>query len=299
MPACAAIQFSPAGDKQSNLDIAEHWVEKAKLRGAQIVLLPELFAGAYFPQKQDPEFFARAETATNSQLLSHCQLLARQFSVVMPVSFFERDNTEYYNSVAMIDATGEVLGVYRKAHIPDGPGYQEKYYFRPGNTGFRVWKTKYATIGVGICWDQWFPECARAMVLQGADILFYPTAIGSEPEEPHNDTKDPWQRAMVGHAVSNVVGVVCANRVGKEKDIEFYGSSFIANCRGDLIDSLDRTSEGIVVGSFDLEQMALDRASWGFFRDRRPDLYGSITQANVTVNNVNSANSANSKTTNK
>jgi N-carbamoylputrescine amidase len=198
---------------------------------------------------------------------------------VVPVSFFERAGQAYYNSVAVIDADGALLGVYRKSHIPDGPGYEEKFYFRPGDTGFRVWKTRYATIGVGICWDQWFPESARAMMLLGAEVLFYPTAIGSEPHDPDLDTRDPWQRAMVGHAVSNVVPVVAANRIGDESGQIFYGSSFIADPRGDKRVELGRTDEGAIVATFDLDAIERARASWGFFRDRRPELYDVLTTA--------------------
>jgi N-carbamoylputrescine amidase len=199
--------------------------------------------------------------------------------VVLPVSFFERAGQAYYNSLAMVDADGRVMGLYRKSHIPDGPGYEEKFYFRPGNTGFRVWQTKVGAIGVGICWDQWYPEAARAMALMGADMLLYPTAIGSEPEAPTLDTKDPWQRVMVGHAVANVIPVVAANRVGDEGGQVFYGSSFIANHRGDKVAELNRTEEGAVTYAFDLDEVRKNRASFGFFRDRRPELYQVLSTA--------------------
>ncbi|HTQ48633.1 MAG TPA: nitrilase-related carbon-nitrogen hydrolase, partial [Polyangiaceae bacterium] len=205
--------------------------------------------------------------------------VARELGVVIPVSFFERAGQAYFNSVAVLDADGSVLGTYRKSHIPDGPGYEEKFYFRPGDTGFRAWKTRHGTVGVGICWDQWFPESARAMMLLGAEVLLYPTAIGSEPHEPDLDTRDPWQRAMIGHAVSNVVPVVAANRIGTESGQRFYGSSFIADNRGDKVAELGRDDEGVVVASFDLDAMARTRASWGFFRDRRPDLYDVLSTA--------------------
>jgi N-carbamoylputrescine amidase len=204
--------------------------------------------------------------------------LAAELSIVIPISFFERDGQHYYNSLAMADADGRLLGVYRKSHIPDGPGYEEKFYFRPGDTGFRVWKTRYATIGVGICWDQWFPECARAMTLLDAEILLYPTAIGSEPEEPDFDSKDPWQRAMIGHAVCNVIPVVAANRIGDESGQRFYGSSFIASHRGDMLAELGRDQEGVISAELALDRVREDRASMGFFRDRRPDLYRELSR---------------------
>ena len=207
--------------------------------------------------------------------------LAKELRVVIPVSFFEKDGPHYFNSVAVVDADGEILGVYRKSHIPDGPGYQEKYYFRPGNTGFKAWKTKHGVIGVGICWDQWFPECARAMVLAGADVLFYPTAIGSEPYDTALDTHGRWQRAMQGHAVANAVPVVAANRIGLEENGAatqlFYGHSFIADHTGALVESFGEKDEGVLVHSFDLREIESYRADWGFFRDRRPDLYGALT----------------------
>jgi N-carbamoylputrescine amidase len=207
------------------------------------------------------------------------QTLARDLGIVVPVSFFERAGQAHYNSIAVIDADGVVLGVYRKSHIPDGPGYEEKFYFRPGDTGFRAWRTRHGTVGVGICWDQWFPESARAMVLLGAEVLLYPTAIGSEPHEPDLDTRDPWQRAMIGHAVSNVIPVVAANRIGDEQGQRFYGSSFIADHRGEKVAELGRDEAGVAVASFDLDALARWRASWGFFRDRRPELYDVLTTA--------------------
>jgi len=199
--------------------------------------------------------------------------------VVIPVSFFERAGHAYYNSLALLDADGATLGVYRKSHIPDGPGYEEKFYFRPGDTGFKVWPTRFGNLGVGICWDQWYPECARAMMLQGAELLLYPTAIGSEPHDPSLDTRDPWQRAMIGHAVSNVVPVVASNRIGVEEGQSFYGSSFIADHRGDKVRELGRDDTGVLVARFDLDALARTRAAWGFFRDRRPELYGALATA--------------------
>jgi N-carbamoylputrescine amidase len=205
--------------------------------------------------------------------------LAKELGVVIPVSIFERAGQEYYNSLVMADADGALLGLYRKSHIPDGPGYEEKFYFRPGDTGFKVWETKFGTLGVGICWDPWFPEAARAMMLMGAEVLFYPTAIGSEPENPTLDTKDRWRRAMTGHAVSNVVPVAASNRIGNEDGQIFYGSSFIIDDGGDTLADMSRTEEGFAAATVDLDYLAERRASWGFFRDRRPELYGKLTGA--------------------
>ncbi|HVY84936.1 MAG TPA: nitrilase-related carbon-nitrogen hydrolase, partial [Caulobacterales bacterium] len=234
----------------------------------------ELFQGPYFCTTQEERWFATAYPVTEHPCVLRLQPLAAELGVVIPVSIFEREGPLYFNSVAMLDADGKLIGVYRKSHIPDGPGYQEKYYFRPGDTGFKVWPTRFGRIGVGICWDQWFPEAARAMALQGADVLFYPTAIGSEPHDSSLDTRDPWRRAMQGHAVSNVIPVVAANRIGLEKSGQnFYGSSFIADHRGDLVESFDRTDEGVLTHSFDLDFLDRHRAAWGFFRDRRTEFY--------------------------
>jgi N-carbamoylputrescine amidase len=271
-----ALQSDFTDDVSANVDRVTGLVRKAAQRGAQIVLPSELFEGHYFCREQDSRNFARARSADGHPTVQHFQKLARELQLVIPISFFERAGQAYYNSIAMIDADGALLGVYRKSHIPDGPGYQEKFYFRPGDTGFKTWRTRHGTIGVGICWDQWFPECARAMVLQGADVLLYPTAIGSEPEEPNLDTRDLWIRAMIGHAVSNVVPVVAANRVGTEGGQTFYGSSFIANHRGETLAELGRTEVGVVTASLDLDQIRRDRASFGFFRDRRPELYSAL-----------------------
>jgi N-carbamoylputrescine amidase len=248
-------------------------IREAAGAGAHIVLMPELFEGRYFPQRQDEADFARALSADEHPTLVHYQDLAKELSIALPVSFFERDGQALYNSVAMIDADGEQLGIYRKSHIPDGPGYQEKFFFRPGDTGFKTWKTRYAEIGVGICWDQWFPEAARSMVLAGADLLLYPTAIGSEPQDAELDTKDPWQRVMQGHAVANACAVVAANRTGLEDEIRFYGSSFVCDKRGDMLAECSRDDEGIIVAEIDLAAQRQYRDSFGFFRDRRPDLY--------------------------
>ena len=252
-------------------------MREAARRGATVILPPELFEGPYFCTKESDEFFAWAKPAEGHPTIARFSALARELGVAIPVSFFERAGPAHYNSLAMVDADGTVLGIYRKSHIPDGPGYEEKFYFRPGDTGFVAWRTKSAPLGVGICWDQWFPEAARAMVLAGADVLLYPTAIGSEPENPSLDTRGIWQRAMLGHAVSNVVPVVAANRVGNEGGQVFYGSSFIANQRGEMLAELSRDEEGVAVATVDLAQVRRDRASWGFFRDRRPELYRALT----------------------
>ncbi len=274
----AAIQCPLGGTRAENLRRVEGHVRDAAARGAHVILPPELFEGPYFCREERAEWFAEARTVEDDEAVLRMRAVARELDVVIPVSFFERAGPVHYNSIAIIDA-GKLLGVYRKSHIPDGPGYEEKFYFRPGNTGFRVWRTHRATLGVGICWDQWFPESARAMMLLGADVLFYPTAIGSEPHDPGLDTRDPWQRAMVGHAVSNVVPVVAANRTGIEGGQQFYGSSFIADARGDKAAELGRTDEGVIVATFDLDALARTRASWGFFRDRRPELYGVLNTA--------------------
>jgi N-carbamoylputrescine amidase len=269
----AAIQCPLGGERAENIARVERHVRDAAARGAKVVLPPELFEGPYFCREENSDWFAQARVADEDEAVARMRDVARELGVVVPVSFFERAGQAYFNSVAMIDADGTMLGVYRKSHIPDGPGYEEKFYFRPGDTGFRAWTTRHGVVGVGICWDQWFPEAARAMMLLGAEVLLYPTAIGSEPHEPDLDTRDPWQRAMIGHAVSNVVPVVAANRVGDEQGQRFYGSSFIADPRGDKLAELGRSDEGVIVSAFDLDTLVRMRASWGFFRDRRPELY--------------------------
>jgi N-carbamoylputrescine amidase len=275
----AAVQCALGGPRADNVARVEKLVREAAARGAQVVLPPELFEGPYFCREERAENFAEARTLEADEAVARMREVARELGVVVPVSFFERAGQAYFNSVALVDADGAVLGVYRKSHIPDGPGYEEKFYFRPGDTGFRVWPTRFGTLGVGICWDQWFPETARAMMLLGAEVLLYPTAIGSEPHEPDLDTRDPWQRAMIGHAVSNVVPVVAANRVGVEDGQSFYGSSFIADPRGDKVAELDRIQSGVILHRFDLDAIARTRASWGFFRDRRPELYDVLGTA--------------------
>jgi len=278
----AALQCALGGPRANNIDRVEHLVRAAAAKGANIVLPPELFEGPYFCQEENADWFAEARSIDDDEAVRRMRDVARELEIVIPVSFFEKAGPTYYNSIGVIDADGAILGVYRKSHIPDGPGYEEKFYFRPGNTGFRVWPTRFGSVGVGICWDQWFPESARAMMLLGAEMLLYPTAIGSEPHEPSLDTRDPWQRAMIGHAISNVVPVVAANRTGQEREQRFYGSSFIADARGDKRAELGREDEGVIVATFDLAELARTRASWGFFRDRRPELYGVLTTADGT-----------------
>jgi N-carbamoylputrescine amidase len=278
MVTVAALQTALTDDVGTNVKRVTELVREAHGKGARIILPSELFEGHYFCQTQKEDDFARAQPADGHPTIRHFQELAKQLGVVIPVSFFEAAGPEHYNSIAVIDADGTNLGVYRKSHIPDGPGYQEKFFFKPGNTGFRAFATKHGTIGVAICWDQWFPEAARAMTLAGADILFYPTAIGSEPEEPDFDSAQSWQRVMIGHAVANSVGVVAANRIGSEGGMTFYGSSFVCDARGDKLAELGRTEPGIALASLDLAQMRRIRASMGFFRDRRPDLYGNLTR---------------------
>lgn len=269
----AALQTSYGRDMADNIAKTEALVADAAKAGAQIILPSELFQNIYFCTTQDESWFAEAYPAADHPCVKAMQPLAQKLGVVLPVSIFERDGPTYYNSVVVVDADGAILGVYRKHHIPDGPGYQEKFYFRPGNTGYRVWQTRFATIGVGICWDQWFPECARNMVRMGAEFLFYPTAIGSEPHNPALDTQQPWTRAMQGHAVSNVIPVIAANRTGVEQGLgapqHFYGSSFIADHRGDLLAQMNRSEEGFIKASFDLDFLKTHRAAWGFFRDLR------------------------------
>jgi N-carbamoylputrescine amidase len=270
----AAIQTSYSDDMDANIAKTENFIREAAAKGAQIILPSELFQGRYFCTSQEERWFEHAHPVGEHPVVLRLQPVALELGVALPVSFFERDGPVFYNSLAMIDADGTMLGVYRKSHIPDGPGYQEKYYFRPGDTGFRVWGTRHGRVGVGVCWDQWFPEAARAMTLMGAEALFYPTAIGSEPHDANLDTRDPWRRAMQGHAVSNVIPVIASNRIGTEASGQtFYGSSFIADHRGDLVASFDRKDEGVLVYEFDLDFIGRHRAAWGFFRDRRPDLY--------------------------
>ncbi|WP_353255934.1 N-carbamoylputrescine amidase [Hyphomonas sp.] len=269
----AAIQFTPSDEVQANLTRVAGFVREAAARGADVVLPPELFCGHYFCKTQEEEHFARAVEWSDHPAVHQFSELAGELGVVIPVSIYEKDGPHYYNSVVMIDADGTPIGVYRKSHIPDGPGYQEKFYFRPGDTGFRTWETMKGRIGVGICWDQWFPEAARAMALMGADALLYPTAIGAEPQDAGLDTAARWRRGMQGHAVANVIPVVAANRVGDEGGQVFYGTSFIADETGEVVTEFGRTEEGVLIATFDLDHIDRARAAWGFFRDRRTDLY--------------------------
>lgn len=270
----AALQLGfVKGQMSANIARVSQSVRDAAARGAEIILPPELFSDHYFCKSQDESHFATAYPLQEHPAVLAMQHLCAELRVVVPVSIFEKDGPEYFNSVVMIDSDGSALGVYRKSHIPDGPGYQEKFYFRPGNTGFQVWETQKGMVGVGICWDQWFPEAARAMALMGADILLYPTAIGAEPQDASLDTAARWRRAMQGHAVSNVIPVVAANRVGDEDGQVFYGTSFISDHTGEIVDELDREEQGVIFTEFDLDVIEQDRAAWGFFRDRRTDLY--------------------------
>jgi N-carbamoylputrescine amidase len=280
----AAIQASYGDDMAANIAKTEALIREAAALGAQVILPSELFQGPYFCVSQEERWFATAHPWREHPVVTALAPLAGELGVVLPLSIFEREGPHYINSLVMADADGSLLGLYRKSHIPDGPGYQEKYYFRPGDTGFRVWDTRFGRLGVGICWDQWFPEAARAMTLLGAEALLYPTAIGSEPHDPTLDTALPWRRAMQGHAVSNVIPVVGANRTGFEPwpdypggGQRFYGSSFISDHRGDLVAELGRDDEGVILATVDLDFLAAHRAAWGFFRDRRPDLYGALT----------------------
>lgn len=274
---------------QENIRKADTLVRKAAEDGCNIILLPELFENLYFCQERNYDYYKLAKETENNDAVRHFKALAAELGVVLPVSFYEKDVNSIYNSIAIIDADGSLLGVYRKSHIPDDHFYQEKFYFTPGNTGFKVWDTKFGKIGVGICWDQWFPECARCMALMGAELLFYPTAIGSEPIL-EVDSMPHWRRCMQGHAASNIIPVIAANRVGTEAVIPdgsnnhqqsaltFYGSSFITNETGEIIESADRESECIVTAEFDLDSIHEMRFSWGLFRDRRPELYTPITK---------------------
>lgn len=264
-----------------NIRNGERLVREAVKKGANIVLLQELFENLYFCQKQVEDYFKLAKTLEDSDAVNHFKNLAKELQVVLPISFFEKKNNMYYNSLVVIDADGEVLGTYRKTHIPDGPGYNEKFYFSPGDTGFKVFKTKYGTIGIGICWDQWFPETARSLALMGAELIFYPTAIGSEPSKPEYDSRDHWQRVMQGHSAANIVPVIASNRIGTEhiqdSQITFYGSSFITNEFGEKVVEANREEETVLTATFDLDKIAEERSFWGIFRDRRPSLYGTIS----------------------
>jgi N-carbamoylputrescine amidase len=275
----AALQLALGGDPASNIAAVSALVEEAASMGAQVVLPPELFAGPYFCNVEDEALFALAHPLGEDPSVAVMRQLAASLNIAIPTSFFERDGHHYYNTLAMIGPDGEIMGTYRKSHIPDGPGYEEKYYFRPGNTGFKVWDVFGAHIGVGICWDQWYPECARAMALMGAEVLFYPTAIGSEPYDASFDTSRIWRRAMIGHAASNCMPVIAANRIGTEaQDQAFYGHSFIADQWGDFLADYGAQETGALVATLDLTAAARHRAGMGFFRDRRPELYTRLAQ---------------------
>ena len=275
----AATQMSCSWNREEVLDKAEKLVRKAAAEGANIILLQELFETPYFCQKQKFEYFDLAKPLSENAAVKRFTEVAKELQVVLPISFYEKAGSTAFNTIAIIDADGTILGTYRKTHIPDGLPYAEKFYFTPGDTGFKVWKTKYADIGVGICWDQWFPEAARSMALLGAELLFYPTAIGSEPTL-NIDSKPHWQHAMQGHAAANIMPVIASNRIGTETDDEssmtFYGSSFIADQTGTIVEEADRETESVLVHEFDLDAIAQMRREWGVFRDRRPEMYGTL-----------------------
>ncbi len=277
----AATQMSCSSNIDENISKAEILVREAAAQGAQIILLQELFETPYFCQKEKADYYAYATELEQNKAVNHFKAIAKELQVVLPISFYEKKNYARYNSLAVIDADGTVLGKYRKSHIPDGPGYEEKFYFNPGDTGFKVWNTRYAKIGVGVCWDQWYPEAARVMSLMGAEILFYPTAIGSEPQDGSIDSKDHWQTCMLGHAAANLIPVVASNRIGEEVDedssINFYGSSFIAGPQGNKIVEAGRDEQTVLVSEFDLDALEVGRLEWGIFRDRRPELYRLIS----------------------
>jgi len=276
----AALQLTKSWDLEANLAKAKKAIREAAKNGANVILPQELFAAPYFCKKQEAKYFELAEETENCRLIKEMSALAKELGVVIPVSYFEKSGNTFFNSLVMIDADGTVLDNYRKSHIPDGPGYSEKYYFSPGDTGFKVWQTKFGKFGAGICWDQWFPELARCLALHGAEAIFYPTAIGSEPQDPTLDSRDHWQRTMQGHSAANLVPVIASNRVGTEVDdgIEttFYGSSFITDHTGAKIAEAPREGETIIYAEIDLAATAKARHAWGLFRDRRPDLYTSV-----------------------
>jgi N-carbamoylputrescine amidase len=273
----AATQMACSWEREANVARAEKLIREAAARGANVVLIQELFETPYFCKEHAARYFDLAKPLEGHPAVEHFRTLARELDVVLPVSVFEQANNAFYNSVVIVDAGGEVLGSYRKSHIPEGPGYHEKYYFSPGDTGFKVFDTKFAKLGVAICWDQWFPETARAMALMGAEILMFPTAIGSEPHDPSLDSAAHWQRTMQGHAAANVMPLVASNRIGVEEGahyaMTFYGSSFIASHTGEKIAEADRSSETVLTAEFDLDAVRRYRQAWGIFRDRRPDLY--------------------------
>jgi N-carbamoylputrescine amidase len=272
----AATQMACSWDRNDTMRKAEGLVRSAAKEGANIILLQELFETPYFCQQEKYEYLKLAKTTEENAAVKHFKKIAKELGVVLPVSFYEANGNTAFNSAAIIDADGTVLGVYRKTHIPDGHSYEEKFYFTPGDTGFKVWDTRYGRIGVGICWDQWFPESARAMALMGAELLFYPTAIGSEPVL-RTDSQPHWQRTMQGHSAANIIPLIASNRVGTESEgdssMTFYGTSFITGHTGEILKQMGRGEEGIITASFDLDELRDTRRSWGVFRDRRPDMY--------------------------
>ncbi len=276
----AAAQFACTEDRAENLARAERLIREAARQGANIVLVQELFETPYFCKEHDPSHFSLALPIADNPAVQRFQALARELDVVLPVSVFERAGKAFYNSIAIVDAGGQLLGTYRKSHIPESPGYHEKFYFSPGDTGFKVWRTRFGTLGVAICWDQWFPETARTLALLGAEVLLFPTAIGSEPQDLSIDSRDHWQRTMQGHAAANLMPVVASNRIGTERgaqwSVTYYGSSFIADHTGAIVAQADRTSEVVITATFDLDQIRAYREAWGVFRDRRPELYAPL-----------------------
>lgn len=284
----AALQMAMSPDVAANIATAERLVRAAAADGANVILIPELFEGHYFCKDQHADELQRARPIDGHPTITHFARVARELNVVLPLSIFERANNAYFNTVVVVDADGATLGLYRKSHIPDGPGYSEKFYFSPGDTGFRVWPTRFGVVGVGICWDQWFPESARSMALLGADVILYPSAIGSEPQNPSWDSSGHWQRVMQGHAAANIVPIAAANRTGREvgrpTEVTFYGSSFITDATGAKVAEAGRDDERVLIADIDIEANRAMRAAWGLFRDRRPELYGAITSLDGNTN---------------
>ena len=284
----AALQMAMLPDVAANIATAERLVRVAAADGANVILIPELFEGHYFCKDQHADEFQRARPIDGHPTITHFARVAGELNVVLPLSIFERANNAYFNTVVVVDADGATLGLYRKSHIPDGPGYSEKFYFSPGDTGFRVWPTRFGVVGVGICWDQWFPESARSMALLGADVILYPTAIGSEPQNPSWDSSGHWQRVMQGHAAANIVPIAAANRTGREvgrpTEVTFYGSSFITDATGAKVAEAGRDDERVLIADIDIEANRAMRGAWGLFRDRRPELYGAITSLDGNTN---------------
>ncbi|GGW73014.1 N-carbamoylputrescine amidase [Alishewanella tabrizica] len=288
----AATQMIGGWNVEENIARADKLVREAAAQGAQIILIQELFERNYFCQKQKPEYLDFAVPVSENAAVKHFAKVAKELAVVLPISIYERAGNCLYNTVVMLDADGSNMGIYRKSHIPDGPGYSEKYYFTPGDTGFKVWDTRYAKVGVGICWDQWFPECARSMALMGAELIFYPTAIGSEPHDATISSRDHWQRTQQGHAAANLTPVIVSNRIGTETEgdfsITFYGSSFIADHTGAKVQEANETDEAVLVHTFDLDEVAATRRAWGVFRDRRIDIYDTLLTKDGKINPENS-----------